>query len=193
MAAAAKTAAAEGEAPKKKGKLPIIVAGVLLLAGGGGGAWFMGLFGGGGAAEAAAAHGGAEDGGHGGEAARPEAGGHGEAQGGDGHGGPPAAQGPAFVSLPDIVVNLQGTGKRTHFMKLRVSLEVGGAGDEAAIQGLMPRVMDSFQLYLRSLTPRDVEGAPGLQRLKEEMLARINHAIEPVRVADVLVKEMLVQ
>ena len=57
----------------------------------------------------------------------------------------------------------------------------------------MPRVMDSFQLYLRALTVEEVRGAAGMQRLKEELIARVNLAIEPTQVSAVLLKEMLVQ
>ena len=57
----------------------------------------------------------------------------------------------------------------------------------------MPRMMDSFQLYLRALTLEEVQGAAGLQRLKEELIARVNLAVEPTQVSDVLLKEMLVQ
>ena len=41
----------------------------------------------------------------------------------------------------------------------------------------MPRVMDSFQLYLRALTLDEVQGAAGMQRLKEELTARVNLAV----------------
>ena len=57
----------------------------------------------------------------------------------------------------------------------------------------MPRVLDGFQLYLRALTLDDVQGAAGMQRLKEELTARVNLAVAPVAVTDVLLKEMLVQ
>ena len=57
----------------------------------------------------------------------------------------------------------------------------------------MPRVLDGFQLYLRALTLDDVQGATGMQRLKEELTARVNLAVAPVTVTDVLLKEMLVQ
>ena len=53
--------------------------------------------------------------------------------------------------------------------------------------------MDSFQLYLRALTPEDLNGASGLYRLKEELLARVNAAIGRAEVRDLLFKEMLVQ
>jgi len=63
----------------------------------------------------------------------------------------------------------------------------------SAVRALTPRVMDSIQLYLRSLSVDDVRGAVGMEKLKEEMLARIDRAIRPHRVEDVLFKEMLVQ
>ena len=57
----------------------------------------------------------------------------------------------------------------------------------------MPRVMDSFQLYLRALTLDDVSGSAGMQRLKEELTARVNLLTAPTPVRTVLLKEMLVQ
>ena len=57
----------------------------------------------------------------------------------------------------------------------------------------MPRLLDGFQLYLRALTVEDVAGPGGMQRLKEDLVARGNVAVEPARIADVLIKEMLVQ
>ena len=180
----------------------IIVAALLLLGGGGGAAaWWFGLIGGssGGeppvegdpeaasAGEATSGHGAVDE--HGSPAAETEAG-HGSG-GGEGHGA--AGVGVAFVDLPDVVVNLQSTGTRMRFLKLRISLEV--AGDQVAeqLRVLTPRVMDSFQLYLRALTVDDIQGASGMQRLKEEMLLRVATAVEPLKVEDVLIKEMLVQ
>jgi flagellar FliL protein len=98
-----------------------------------------------------------------------------------------------FVDLPDLVVNLQSDARRMRFLKLRLALEVADEPTALAVRGLMPRVMDGFQLYLRALTAEDLNGAAGLQRLKEELIARVNLAVDPVRVNDVLLKEMLVQ
>ncbi len=176
----------------KGGKLKLIIMGVaaLLLLGGGGGAaaYFLGLFGG--PAEATA--------GNPPEAGQQAATGHGAApkegatkeKGGEA--GAPAVAA-VFVDLPDILVNLQSSGKRMRFLKLRVALEVADEPTAESIRALAPRVMDSFQLYLRALTVEEVKGAVGLQRLKEEMLARVNRAIKPLEVDDVLFKEMLVQ
>ena len=98
-----------------------------------------------------------------------------------------------FVDMPDLLVNLKGDGKRMRFLRLRLALEVGSECTAASVKALTPRVLDSFQMYLRSLTVEDVQGSVGMQRLKEEMIARVNVAIEPNRVRDVLFKEILVQ
>ncbi len=46
---------------------------------------------------------------------------------------------------------------------------------------------------MRELRLEDLGGSAGLFRLKEELLFRVNRAVEPVRVTDILFREMLVQ
>ena len=65
--------------------------------------------------------------------------------------------------------------------------------DVANIQALMPRVVDNFQTYLRELRLDDLRGSAGMYRLREELLTRINVAVQPSKVSAVLFKEMLVQ
>lgn len=175
-------AAANG---RGKGKLLMLVGAAVILLGGGGGAaaWWFGLFGG---ATPAAAEAPAE----GGEPhATAAAAGHDSG----GQGTAASSRAVAFVDLPDVVVNLQPANGRMRFLKLRISLEVLGDRTAEEVRALTPRILDSFQLYLRALTVDEVSGAVGMQRLKEEMLARVHRAIEPVRIEDVLIKEMLVQ
>ncbi len=182
--AAAEQPAAAAVGGRGKGRLLMIVgAAVLLLGGGGGGAaaWWLGLFGSA-TPVTAEANEGAEP--HAtAPAANHDAGGRGVMM----------ASAVAFVDLPDVVVNLQPANGRMRFLKLRISLEVLGDRTAEEVRALTPRILDSFQLYLRALTVDEVSGAVGMQRLKEEMLARVHRAIEPVRIEDVLIKEMLVQ
>src|SRR4051812_3950401 len=178
MAATGETAASE-PAKKGKGKLLLVVAAAVvpMLGGGGAAAYFTGLLGSGWAGESHAAATAEEK--PGGEAAA-----HGEA-----HGTP----GVAFVDMPDLIVNLQSGSPRLRYLKLRLSLEVADEPAAATVRQLMPHVLDGFQLYLRALTLDDVQGATGMQRLKEELTARVNLAVAPVAVTAVLLKEMLVQ
>jgi flagellar FliL protein len=102
---------------------------------------------------------------------------------------PPAV----FFDLPDLLVNLNTTGRKASFLKLSVSLELDHAEDLPKLQAVMPRIIDNFQIYLRELRVEDLRGSGGIYRLREELLARVNTAAAPVKVADVLFKEMLVQ
>ena len=98
-----------------------------------------------------------------------------------------------FFDLPDLLVNLTTTGRKVSFLKLSISLELERGEDLPRVQAVMPRIVDSFQVYLRELRVEDLHGSAGIYRLKEELLARVNTAAAPLKVVDVLFKEMLVQ
>ena len=98
-----------------------------------------------------------------------------------------------FFPLEELIVNLNTGGRKSTFLKIRVSLELTNQEDIPRIQSVMPRVMDSFQVYLRELRIEDLKGSAGMYRLREELLARVNAAAAPAKVRDVLFKEMLVQ
>lgn len=157
--------------PRKRGlagkKLVLIVAvPLLLLILGGAGAYFAGLLDpllGGGQAE--------------GEAALEEE----------------AAQASIFYDLPEMLVNLNSSARGASYLKISVSLEITSDADRKRIEDLLPRIVDNFQVYLRELRIEDLSGSAGLQRLREELLLRVNAAVQPSVVKDVLFKEMLVQ
>ncbi len=98
-----------------------------------------------------------------------------------------------FYDLPEMLVNLNTGGKQTNYLKIKVSLEVENEAMLARLENLLPRVVDNFQVYLRELRVEDLNGSAGLYRLKEELLVRVNTAIKPHKVNDVLFREMLVQ
>ena len=98
-----------------------------------------------------------------------------------------------YYDLPEMLVNLNSSGRKTNFLKLVVSLELENEGDIAQLELVMPRIIDNFQVYLRELRIEDLRGSAGVYRLREELLARVNGAGMSVHVNDVLLKEMLVQ
>ncbi|MBK1697723.1 flagellar basal body-associated FliL family protein [Rhodovibrio salinarum] len=98
-----------------------------------------------------------------------------------------------FYEMPTLLVNLNSSGRSSNFLKLSVSLEIAGEAGKEKLEKYMPRVVDNFQVYLRELRVEDLQGSAGLQRLREELLLRVNAAVEGVEVKDVLFKEMLVQ
>ena len=106
---------------------------------------------------------------------------------------PTEVQAAVFYDLPEILVNLTSPGRKQNFLKIRVSLELESALDVGKIEAVMPRIIDNFQVYLRELRVDDLQGSAGMLRLREELMARVNNAVKPAKVNDVLFKEMLVQ
>jgi flagellar FliL protein len=98
-----------------------------------------------------------------------------------------------FYDLPEMLVNLNSTGRKQNYLKIKVSLELSSAADIARIEQVMPRVVNNFQEYLRELRVEDMQGSSGMYRLREELLGRVNATTKPAKVHDVLFKEMLVQ
>ncbi len=100
---------------------------------------------------------------------------------------------PVFYDMPEFLVNISTDDGPTRYLKMRVSLEVPNAEILANIELLMPRIVDGFQVYLRELRPEDLDGSAAIVRMKEELLRRLNLAVEPHEVRDVLFKEVVVQ
>ena len=166
-------AEAEGEEPSKRrgGRLLILVAiGAIVLVGGGlGAAWFTGLL-----DPVAAMLMGTETVVEGEEEA-------------------PAPENIVFLDLPEILVNLNTSGRKPTFLKIRVALELPNADDVVHVETMMRRILDTLNVYLRELRIEDLKGSAGMYRLREELLKRVRVAVAPAKINDVLFKEMLVQ
>ena len=107
---------------------PVLIIGIVV-----GALFFLGIIGGGGEEDVVVA----EDGN--GEVELDE---HGE----------PIAEGPIqFYDLPEMLVNLSTDGNKTVFLKIKVSLEVQGEDVAHQLDIVLPRVIDSFQVYMRTL------------------------------------------
>lgn len=164
------TEAAEGEQSAKKRRLPgkklilFVALPVLLLIGGGAGAYFMGFVDSLLGVEPA-------------ETAAVE-----------------EEQLPSFYyEMPEMLVNLTSTNKKPAYLKLRVDLELADQESADKVEAMLPRIVDSFQVYLRALRVEDLQGSAGLYRLRQELLSRASMSVAHVEIRDVLFKEMLVQ
>ena len=118
-------------------KILLLVGGVLiLLAGGAGGAWYTGVLD---------------------PVISMIAGGSGSSVDGREEASPEDA---FFLNLPEMLVNLNTSGRKSTFLKIRVSLELRSKDDKSHIENLMPRIVDNFQVYLRELRVEDLKGRP---------------------------------
>ncbi|HEY8609780.1 MAG TPA: flagellar basal body-associated FliL family protein [Roseomonas sp.] len=182
--AAAPTADGADAAPKTGGRRKLILLALpLLLGGAGAGLWFGGMLPFGKSAERHAAPATASEGSH--------ANGHDPTAPTSAPAQP--ARPPVFMDMPEILTNLNVTGRRATFIRLRAKLELSGEADVAAMQAAMPRLLDLFQTYLREMRPEELRGSQGTYRLREELRNRASLAASPAKVLDVLFVEMIVQ
>lgn len=159
---------------KKPSKLPLIIGVVLALAGGGGGFFAVqsGMLGGGGSESAAE---------------------HGEDVAADAHEEdvPETEALPkvAFIEVPQLTISL-GPNANARHLRFRASLEVPQQYT-AEVEGILPRVQDVLNSYLRALEPRDIEDPGALVRLRGQMLRRVKLVAGEGRVRDLLVLEFV--
>ncbi len=163
---------AEGGAKKGKRKLIFIAGGVVLLLAIVGGLFAAGIIGGGGKEEAP--HETPEE-----IAAKAEA--------------AALAARPVYYELPEFLINLSATSGRTSFLKMSVTLELRDQAAIATMDASKPRIIDTFNTYLREMRPADLQGSAGIYRLRTELMARLNSSIEEGTVKDILFSEIIVQ
>ena len=165
MAETEETEITEEDAPKKSSKLPMIIGLVLALAGGGGGffAVYSGMILGTGEAEETAVEESEE----------------------------PMENLPdvAFVPVDPIVVSLNDSSSSKH-LRFRAQLEVPSK-HQADVEGILPRVVDVLNSYLRALEPTDIQGTAALIKLRAQMLRRIQVVTGQGRVRDLLIMEFV--
>lgn len=98
-----------------------------------------------------------------------------------------------YLDMEEFLVNLNNPGRQVSFLKMTVTLELPNLMTKQVLETNMPRIRDSFQIYLRELRSSDLQGSAGIHRLKEELLLRINKLIAPEKINDILFKEIIVQ
>ena len=100
---------------------------------------------------------------------------------------------PIYYELPQFLVNLNSNTGHVSFLKMSVTLELRDAEAVPIMDANKPRVMDTFNTYLRELRPSDIQGSAGIYRLRDELLKRLNGTIEEGLVKDILFSEIIVQ
>ena len=118
-------------------------------------------------------------------------GGQGDGHGGGGHGGAAGATaaGVAFVAMEPIMISLP-PGSSARHLRFIGQLEVDPAF-AAEVSGLSPRILDTLGTYLRAVEVRDLENPAAIQRLRAQMLRRVQVVTGEGRVRDLLITEFI--
>ncbi len=107
------------------------------------------------------------------------------AQAGASGNSPASVNNAAFYTLPTFSVKLTQGGS------LRATIVLMGA-TAAQIEPKLPQITDALNGYLKDTKPTELAG-PGMEAIKQGILARINPIISPAAVSMVMFKEMIVQ
>jgi len=100
---------------------------------------------------------------------------------------------PLFYQMPDILVNITGEEDGEQLvLQITIQLEVPDQDTIHQLDALLPRVVDQYQAFLRELRVEDIKGSAGNYRLRLELLRRVNLALAPAHVNDVLIEKLLV-
>lgn len=191
--------AAEGE-KKKGGKLPLILGLVVLLAAGGGAAWWFGLlpFGhkGDDAEQTEEGHAAPAEGAKaaGGEHAKAAGGEHGKAaEKGKGGGHGAAAEGAGGMRPLDPFLANLADETSSRYLKMSLQVEFVDAEPPAAFEARLPQIRDVILTLVTSKTFADIRTPEGKERLREDVIDRINHVLAQDAVKSVYFTEFIVQ
>lgn len=95
----------------------------------------------------------------------------------------------AFVEIEPLLISLGGAD-HPRLLRFRAQLEVP-EDDAHSVAKVMPRIIDVLNGYLRALELRDFEQPMSLQKLRGQMLRRIQIVVGPEKVRDLLIMEFV--
>ena len=90
-----------------------------------------------------------------------------------------------------ITTNIRSSTGRPIIIQLQVTFESSRADLGPILEEHVDRVMDQYIMFLRELREDEIYGSAGQNRLRLELLRRVNMAIEPAQVDAVLIQQLL--
>ncbi|UAT42744.1 hypothetical protein GUI12_01035 [Anaplasmataceae bacterium AB001_6] len=97
-------------------------------------------------------------------------------------------KGPFFYSVKIFDVNLD-QGKE--LLQIKISIELDNMLDLKAIKKFDPYIRDMCLKYFTALRPADLHGSNALYIMREELMLRLNKAVQPTVVKNILFEEIM--
>lgn len=105
---------------------------------------------------------------------------------------PPAAP-PTVVSIKPFVVNLMGGADAPRYLKLEFDLELRPGSQTKELESRMSELRDTIIILLGSKRYEDLASIEGKDRLKEEIISRVNTRLQTAAASRVFFKEFIIQ
>jgi len=97
-----------------------------------------------------------------------------------------------FYQMEEFIVNLSSSNNKANFLKMIIVLHLFDPNDRIEVVKKEPILRDALQVFLKALRNEDLKRPGQLMNLKEEIILRANKILEPLKVQDVLFKEILI-
>lgn len=91
-----------------------------------------------------------------------------------------------------FMVNIRGDDGRPMVLQLELSFQISDPEVAAVLEHELDLIMDQFIAFLSELRQEDLYGSAGAHRVRLELLRRVNLAIEPAHVDQVLIQNFLI-
>ena len=95
----------------------------------------------------------------------------------------------SFIALEPMVVSL-GSAANAKYLRFSAQLDVEPASAEA-VKMVLPRIIDVLNTYLRAVSEEELGKPAALERLRAQMLRRIQVVTEHGQVKDLLITEFV--
>ncbi len=98
-----------------------------------------------------------------------------------------------FVALQEMNINLKSNKGDVNILRATFFLEIDDAKSKEKIEKIKPMIIDQFQTYLRELDLITLRGSGRLERIRQDLVNRVNNAVKPIKIRNILFKEFLIQ
>lgn len=103
----------------------------------------------------------------------------------------------AYYSLPEFLVDLSpDKNGRTAFLKMQLDVQFDGSSitsTKNALDEVAPVLTERLTFFLRELRPEDFSGTAEMERVKKELLRRVNLVLAPAEAQSVIIREIIIQ
>jgi flagellar FliL protein len=80
--------------------------------------------------------------------------------------------------MDEFVINLQTERRKTVFLLFSMVLVLSGEEAKTKVKLLEPRIRDSVNIFLSSLTPEQLSGYKGIRMLRQEIWSKANKIVD---------------
>ncbi|WP_051244567.1 flagellar basal body-associated FliL family protein [Thalassobaculum salexigens] len=105
----------------------------------------------------------------------------------------PSPVGAVFHTLDEFVVNLRSNTGYPVFLLLSLTVELPNEGAIQVVQAQEPRIRDALIVYLSSLTPQQLNGYDGIQKVRNNAWRLLRELVGPDTIVNVQIAKLTVK